>query len=67
MVAMVLMLRGVHRLGEILTQVDVRRWSLQKVYENLVIVAGSELTMLIKSDVQNTDTSGDILPASLLR
>lgn len=61
---MVLRLRGAHRLAERLTQVDDRRWSLQKVCRNLVRVAGSEITMLTKSDVRNTDTSGDILPAS---
>ena len=65
MAAMVLRLRGAHRLGEISTQVDDRRWSLQKVCENLARVAGSEIAMLIKSDVQSTDTSGDIRPASL--
>ena len=65
MAAMVLRLRGAHRLGESLTQVDDRRWSLQKVCENLARVAGSEIAMLIKSDVQSTDTSGDIRPASL--
>ena len=63
--AMVLRLRGAHRLAERLTQVDDRRWSLQKVCENLTRVAGSEIVMLIKSDVRNTDTSGDIRPASL--
>lgn len=31
----VLMLRGAHRLGESLTGVDYRRWSSQKVRENL--------------------------------
>lgn len=66
MAAMVLRLRGAHRLGESLTQVDDRRWSLQKVCETLARVAGNEMVMLIKSDVQNTDTSGDIRPASLL-
>lgn len=66
MAAMVLRLRGAHRLVERLTQVDARRWSLQKVCETLAGVAGSEMVMLIKSDVQNTDTSGDIRPASLL-
>ena len=66
MAAMVLRLRGAHRLAERLTQVDARRWSLQKVCETLARVAGSEMVMLIKSDVQNTDTSGDIRPASLL-
>ena len=66
MAAMVLRLRGAHRLAERLTQVDDRRWSLQKVCENLARVAGCEMVMLIKSDVQNTDTSGDIRPASLL-
>ena len=65
MATMVLRLRGAHRLGEIPTQVDGRRWSLQKVCENLAKVAGSEIAMLIKSDVQNTDTSGGIRPASL--
>ena len=65
MAAMVLRLRGAHSLVERLTQVDARRWSLQKVCENLAKVAGSEIAMLIKSDVQNTDTSGDIRPASL--
>ena len=49
---MVLRLRGAHRLGESLTQVDDRRWSLQKVCETLARVAGSEIVMLIKSDVQ---------------
>ena len=49
---MVLKLWGVHRLAERLTQVDDRRWSLQKVYRNLVRVAGSKITMLTKSDVQ---------------
>lgn len=34
--------------------------------ENLARVAGCEMVMLIKSDVRNTDTSGDIRPASLL-
>ena len=63
---MVLKLRGAHRLAERLTQVDDRRWSLQKVCENLARVAGCEMVMLIKSDVQNTDTSGDIRPVSLL-
>ena len=62
---MVLQLQGVHRLAERLTQVDDRRWSLQKVYGNLVRVAVSEIAMLTKSDVQNTDTSGDIRPTSL--
>lgn len=66
MAAMVLKLRGAHRLAERLTQVDDRRWSLQKVCENLARVAGCEMVMLIKSDVQNTDTSGDIRPVSLL-
>ena len=33
---------------------------------NLARVAGSKMVMLIKSDVQNTDTSGVIRPASLL-
>ena len=47
---MVLRLRGAHRLAERLTQVDDRRWSLQKVCRNLVRVAGSEITMLTKSD-----------------
>ena len=61
---MVLRLRGAHRLVERLTQVDARRWSLQKVCETLARVAGSEMVMLIKSDVQNTDTSGDIRPVS---
>ncbi len=65
MAAMVLQLQGVHRLAERLTQVDDRRWSLQKVYGNLVRVAVSEIAMLTKSDVQNTDTSGDIRPTSL--
>ena len=62
---MVLRLRGAHRLVERLTQVDARRWSLQKVCENLARVVGIKIAMLIKSDVQNTDTSGDIRPASL--
>lgn len=66
MAAMVLRLRGAHRLVERLTQVDARRWSLQKVCETLARVAGSKMVMLIKSDVQNTDTSGDIRPASFL-
>lgn len=52
MAAMVLRLQGAHRLGESLTQVDDRRWSLQKVCETLARVAGSEIVMLIKSDVQ---------------
>ena len=65
MAAMVLRLRGAHRLAERLTQVDDRRWSLQKVCRNLIRVAGSEIVMLTKSDVRNTDTSGDIRPASL--
>ena len=38
---------------------------MQKVCETLARVAESEMVMLIKSDVQNTDTSGDIRPASL--
>ena len=50
--AMVLRVRGAHRLAERLTQVDDRRWSLQKVCRNLVRVAGSEITMLTKSDVR---------------
>ena len=66
MAAMVLRLWGAHRLVKRLTQVDDRRWSLQKVCENLAKVTGSEMVMLIKSDVRNTDTSGDILPVSLL-
>ena len=66
MAAMVLRLRGAHRLAERLTQVDDRRWSLQKVCENLTRVTEGEMVMLIKSDVQNTDSSGNIQPASLL-
>lgn len=54
--AMVLRLRGVHRLVEKLTQVDDRRWNLQKMYETLVRVVRSNRIMLIKSDVRNTDT-----------
>lgn len=38
---------------------------MQKVCENLARVVGIKIAMLIKSDVQNTDTSGDIRPASL--
>ena len=49
---MVLRLRGAHRLIERFTQVDGRRWSLQKVCRNLAKVAGSEIVMLTKSDVQ---------------
>ena len=49
---MVLRSRGAHRLGEILTQVDDRRWSLQKVCRNLARVAGSKIAMLTKSDDQ---------------
>ncbi len=49
---MVLRSRGAHRLAERLTQVDVRRWSLQKVCENLTRVTEGEMVMLIKSDVR---------------
>ena len=47
---MVLRLRGAHRLAERLTQVDDRRWSLQKVCRNLARVAGGKMAMLTKSD-----------------
>lgn len=58
---MVFRLQGAHRLGESLTQVDDRRWSLQKVCGNLVRVAGSKIIMLTKSDDRmDTDTSSDI-------
>ena len=49
---MVLRLRGAHRLVERLTQVDDRRWSLQKVCRTLARVAGCEMAMLTKSDDQ---------------
>lgn len=50
--AMVLRLQGAHRLAERPTQVEVRRWSLQKVCGNLAGVAGSKTVMLTKSDAR---------------
>lgn len=38
---------------------------MQKVCETLIRVAGGEMVMLIKSDDQDTDTSGNIRPVSL--
>ena len=43
------------------TQVDGRRWSLQKVCGTLIRVAGCKIIMLTKSDDRmDTDTSSDI-------